>query len=309
MITDLPPLNAVRAFAAAARHESFSRAADELHVSHSAVSRHIKLLEEHLGVLLFERRIRQSVLTPAGQAFYEQVSLGLTQIAQAAASLRQGAALRKVRINVRPSFAVRWLIPRLPQFMALYPQIQPEVVTSTQPPDPAHETFDLVIRRGRSGWSSALQPQRLLEDELLVVAAPSLLQETPLSSPKDLPQHTLLISRTRASDWPKWLEHCQLKPLRHPSALHFDHLHFVLQACVDGLGLALCPASLLAKDLASGRLVCPLPALRQPLPRYYYALTDNAAPEALVFIEWMQTQIQQDAVDNPAQLPLRTSSH
>ncbi|AZC26287.1 transcriptional regulator GcvA [Pseudomonas sessilinigenes] len=309
MISDLPPLNAVRAFAAAARHESFSRAADELHVSHSAISRHIKLLEEHLGVLLFERRIRQSVLTPAGQAFYEQVSVALTQIAQAATALRQGAALRKVTINVRPSFAVRWLIPRLPQFMAQYPQIHPEVVTSTLPPDPARETFDLVIRRGRSGWAAALQPQRLLDDEILVVAAPALLHDTPLHSPKDLARHTLLVSRTRLSDWSKWLEHCRLKPLRNPPTLHFDHMHFVLQACVDGLGLSLCPASLLAKDLASGRLVCPLPQLRQPLTHYYYALACDAAPEAQVFINWMQAQIQHDAIHNPAQLPARHSGH
>lgn len=301
MINDLPPLNAVRAFAAAARHESFSRAAEELHVSHSAVSRHIKLLEEHLGVLLFERRIRQSLLTPAGQAFYEQVSVALTQIANAATSLRRGAKLRKVIINVRPSFAVRWLIPRLPQFMALYPEIQPEVVTSTLAPDPARETFDLVIRRGRSGWSAALQPQRLLEDEILVVAAPSLLQATALNTPKDLARHTLLNSRTRASDWQKWLEHCALKPLRHPPTLHFDHMHFVLQACVDGLGLALCPASLMAKDLASGRLVCPLPELRQPLTRYYYGVAGDATPEAQVFIRWMLAQIEKDAQDNRPQ--------
>ncbi|MGC5703609.1 transcriptional regulator GcvA [Pseudomonas sp. NFXW11] len=304
MITDLPPLNAVRAFAAAARHESFSRAAEELHVSHSAVSRHVKLLEEHLGVLLFERRIRQSVLTPAGQAFYEQVSLALSQIANAAVSLRRGAALRKVIINVRPSFAVRWLIPRLPQFMARYPQIQPEVVTSTQLPDPARETFDLVIRRGHSGWSRTLQPQRLLEDEILLVAAPSLLQDTALDSPKDLTRHSLLVSRTRASDWQRWLEHCGLKPLRNPPTLHFDHMHLVLQACVDGLGLALCPASLLAKDLASGRLVCPLPELRQPLPRYYYALAADAAPEAQGFIQWMLEQAQQDALEHTTRQPL-----
>lgn len=304
MIADLPPLNAVRAFAAAARHESFSRAAEELHVSHSAVSRHIKLLEEHLGVLLFERRVRQSILTPAGQAFYEQVSVALTQIASAAASLRQGAALRKVTLNVRPSFAVRWLIPRLPNFMAQHPQIQPEVVTSTQYPDPARETFDLVIRRGRAGWSAALQPQRLLEDEMLLVAAPALLHNTPLASARDLGRHTLLTSRTRATDWSKWTAHCGLAPLGSPPTLQFDHMHFVLQACVDGLGLALCPASLLGKDLASGRLVCPLPTLHQPLPRYYYALSPEAGADAELFMQWMRAQIEQDALDNVAQVPV-----
>ncbi len=189
-------MNAVRAFAAAARHQSFSRAAEELHVSHSAVSRHVKLLEERLGVLLFERRTRQSLLTPAGRAFYEQVSEALTQIANAATALTRNAAQRKVTINVRPSFAVRWLIPRLPDFMALHPDIKPDIVTSTLPPDPSRETFDVVIRRGHAGWSPHVQPTVLLEDDLLLVAAPSLLHSVPLETIHDLARHTLLSGRT-----------------------------------------------------------------------------------------------------------------
>lgn len=295
MISDLPPLNAVRAFAAAARHQSFSRAAEELHVSHSAVSRHIKLLEEHLGVLLFERRTRQSLLTPAGQTFYEQVSVALAQIANAATALTRGASLRKVTINVRPSFAVRWLIPRLPNFMALYPDIQPEVVTSTLPPDQSRETFDVVIRRGQSGWSSNVQPQILLEDDLVLVAAPSLLQSVPLNSAHDLVHHTLLSGKTRSSDWQNWVEHAGIAQLRNQLILQFDHMHLVLQAAVDGLGVALCPASLLGKDLSTRRLICPFPSLRLPLTRYYYGVSQEAAAETQVFIDWMFSHIHQDA--------------
>lgn len=295
MISDLPPLNAVRAFAAAARHQSFSLAAEELHVSHSAVSRHIKLLEEHLGVQLFERRTRQSSLTPAGQTFYEQVNIALTQIANAATALTRGASLRKVTINVRPSFAVRWLIPRLPNFMALYPDIQPEVVTSTLPPDQSRETFDVVIRRGHSGWSSNVQPQVLLEDDMVLVAAPSLLQTVPLNSAQDLVRHTLLAGRTRATDWKNWAEHAGIAQLRNQPTLQFDHMHLVLQAAVDGLGVALCPASLLGKDLSTGRLICPLPSLRLPLTRYYYGVSQEAAAETQFFIDWMFSHIHQDA--------------
>ena len=168
MISDLPPLNALRAFASAARHQSFSRAAEELHVTHSAVSRHIRLLEEHLGIMLFERRNRQSVLTPSGQAYYEQISLGLAQIANATQALARSSASRKVIINVRPSFAVRWLIPRLPEFMTQFPEIQPEIVTSILAPDPSREAFDLVVRRGSAGWAANLEPNMLFEDELLL---------------------------------------------------------------------------------------------------------------------------------------------
>jgi LysR family glycine cleavage system transcriptional activator len=300
MISELPPLNAVRAFASAARHQSFSRAAEELHVSHSAVSRHIKLLEEHLGVLLFERRTRQSVLTPAGQTFYEHVSLALTQIANAATALTRGASLRKVTINVRPSFAVRWLIPRLPNFMALYPDIQPEIVTSTLPPDQSREAFDVVIRRGHTGWSSNVQPQTLLEDDMVLVVAPSLLQTSPLNSACDLVRHTLLAGRTRGMDWKNWAEHAGIAQLRNQPTLQFDHMHLVLQAAVDGLGVALCPASLLGKDLSTGRLVCPLPSLRLPLVRYYYGVSSEAVAETQLFIDWMFVQIRQDTATRAA---------
>ena len=294
MISDLPPLNAVRAFAAAARYQSFSRAAEELHVSHSAVSRHIKLLEEHLGVLLFERRTRQSLLTPAGQTFYEHISVALTQIANAATALTRGASLRKVIINVRPSFAVRWLIPRLPHFMALYPDIQPEVVTSTLPPDQSREKFDVVIRRGDCGWSSNVQPQILLEDDMMLVAAPSLLQTVPLNTAQDVARHTLLAGKTRAMDWKSWAEHAGIALLRQQPVLQFDHMHLVLQAAVDGLGLALCPVSLLGKDLSTGRLICPLPSLRLPLTRYYYGVAQESVAETRIFIDWMLSLAHED---------------
>ncbi|AHL34383.1 LysR family transcriptional regulator [Pseudomonas brassicacearum] len=295
MIADLPPLNAVRAFAAAARHQSFSRAAEELHVSHSAVSRHVKLLEERLGVSLFERRTRQSLLTPEGKAFYEQVSEALTQIANAAATLTRRASQRKVTINVRPSFAVRWLIPRLPDFVVLHPDIKPEVVTSTRAPDPSREPFDVVIRRGHSGWSASVKPTVLLEDDLLLVAAPSLLQNVPLDSTHDLARHTLLSGKTRSSDWQDWAEHAGNEPLNNLPTLQFDHMHLVLQAAVDGLGVALCPASLLGRDLSNGRLTCPLPALRLPLSRFYYGVSRDAVGETQVFVDWLFSQIQQNA--------------
>src|SRR5471030_13292 len=305
MIANLPPLNAVRAFAAAARHESFSRAAEELHVSHSAVSRHVKLLEEHLGVLLFERRTRQSLLTPAGQAFYEQVSLALAQIANAATNLKNARGVRKVKINVRPSFAVRWLIPRLPAFMALHPDIQPEVVTSTLSPDHTRERFDVVIRRGETDWANNIQPQVLLDDDIILVATPSLIQNTPLNSPGDLLEHTLLTGRTRSLDWQNWARHAGIAIRRHQPVLKFDHMHLVLQAAVDGLGVALCPTSLLGKDLATGRLICPFPELRLPLTRYYYGVSQDAGRDAQVFIDWMFSRIQQDVADNGPKLPLQ----
>lgn len=295
MINQLPPLNAVRAFAVAARYQSFSLAAEELHVSHSAVSRHIKLLEEHLGVLLFERRVRQSVLTPAGQRFYEQVSAGLAQIANAAAALKHHASLPTVKINVRPSFAMLWLMPRLEDFIAQHPDITPQVITQTQAPDHARDGFDIVIRRGRDDWAPAIEAQALFEDELLLVAAPSLIQRQALEDLASLGRHTLLTAKARREDWHNWALHFGQTQSATQLTRQFDHMHLVLEAAVYGQGIALCPTSLLGTHLSSGRLICPLPELRMPLPRYYYGVAPDVTAQARVFVEWLFARIEKDS--------------
>ncbi|MFT3720904.1 LysR substrate-binding domain-containing protein [Pseudorhodoferax sp.] len=290
MTLRLPPLNAVRAFVAAARHQSFTRAAAELHVTHGAVSRQVKSLEAHLGVALFERRIRQVVLTAEGQAFYAQADAGLAQIGAAARALTARAPVRAVRINVRPSFAVRWLIPRLPDFVAQHPGIAPEVITSTAAPARASDGFDVAIRRGLQGWPPALQVRPWLEDEALVVGAPALVEGAGrhVASPRDLAAHVLLGARSRKGDWDDWLRQAGVARLRPAGRLALDHLHLVLQAAVDGLGVAMAPRSLLARDLAQRRLVPLLPLHRLALERYYYGVAPGAPPEAQLFVQWLE---------------------
>lgn len=283
----------------AARHQSFSLAAEELHVSHSAVSRHIKLLEEHLGVLLFERRIRQSVLTPAGQHFYQQVNAGLSQIAHAAAALKRQASLPTVKINVRPSFAMLWLTPRLEDFSAQHPDIQLQVITQTQAPDPARDGFDLVIRRGRDDWAPSIEARALFEDELLLVAAPSLIEQLPIEDLDSLGGHTLLTVKARREDWHNWAMHFGQRQSATRVTRQFDHMHRVLEAAVEGQGIALCPTSLLGTHLSSGRLICPLPGLRMPLPRYYYGVVPEVTAHTQVFVEWLIARIAADADASP----------
>jgi LysR family glycine cleavage system transcriptional activator len=283
-----PPLNAVRAFAAAARHLSFTRAALELHVTHSAVSRQIKSLEEFLGVALFERRVRQVSLTAEGQQFFAEVEPALSQINAAAQALQAQGPARAVRINVRPSFAVRWLIPRLPSFVERFPDIEPQVVTSTVMPEQAIGGFDIAVRRGLDGWPPSIKVRPFLKDEVLVVGAPALFRTHPLADLRALASHVLLSARTRKDDWDAWKKQFGAPRTRPAGRLQFDHLHFVLQAAVDGLGIALAPTSLVAHDLASGRLQSPLPALRMALDRYYYGLAPGAAPEAAYVAEWFE---------------------
>lgn len=285
-------LNAIRAFAAAASHQSFTRAANELHVTHSAVSRQIKALEEFLGVALFERRVRQVTLTAEGQQLFAEVRPALLQISAAAQALMARKPASVVTINVRPSFAVRWLIPRLPDFVAQHPNVEPQVLTRTSGPDQAPERFDIAIRRGLEHWPPTIEPRPFLEDEGLVVAAPSLLKSHPVTEPRSLAAHVLLSARSRAQDWDAWRKHHGLPRLKPKRLLQFDHLHFVLQAVVDGLGFAVAPHTLVAHDLQKGRLCCPLPDLRLPLPRHYYGMAPDAAPQAQGFAQWLDAQQQ-----------------
>jgi len=290
-----PPLNAIRVFAAAARHQSFTRAAVELHVTHSAVSRQIRSLEDFLGVALFERRVRQVALTSQGQQFFSEVAPALEQIGAAARALAGPATGRSaVRINVRPSFAVRWLIPRLPAFVDRYPDIEPQVVTSTVSPAQSIDGFDIAVRRGLEGWPSSMQVRPFLEDEVMVVGAPALFRSQPLADLRSLASHVLLSAKTRKSDWDDWKKLVGAPRTRPAGRLQFDHLHFVLQAAVDGLGIALAPTSLVAHDLASGRLQSALPTLRMALTRYYYGLAPDAAPEAQCVAEWFEEMLGSD---------------
>lgn len=286
----LPPLNAVRAFVAAARHESFTLAAAELHVTHGAISRQIKHLEQHLGVPLFVRQVRQIRLTSEGQQFQAQASQALEQLAAAAHALQTRPTAPTVTLNVRPSFAVGWLIPRLPSFVAQHPGIEPRVMSSTVQPDAAAEPFDIALRRGLTGWPPNTVLVPFLKDELVTVAAPALYDAHQWDTPAALSVHVLLSARTRNADWNDWARQLNLGRLKSAGRLQFDHLHFVLQGARDGLGVALAPRTLVSRDLAQGRLRNPWPHLCTPLPRYYYGIAPNASTSARTFAAWLDTQ-------------------
>jgi LysR family glycine cleavage system transcriptional activator len=293
----LPPLNALRMFLAAARHLSFTRAALELNVTHGAVSRQVRQLEQWLGVALFERQVRQIILTAEGQQLFADAAPAMDQLGQAARSAMARTPGRAVRINVRPSFTVRWLIPRLPDFVAQHPGIEPQLVTSTLPPARSREAFDIAIRRGVDGWPPTLKVRPFLEDELLVVGAPSLLRRRPIRGPKSLSGHVLLVCKTRRQDWDEWKKHVGMPRLRPARRLQFDHLHIVLQAAVDGLGFALTPRSLMGTDLARRRLASPLPKLCMPLESIYYCMVPDAGREARLFADWLTSRSAHDRAD------------
>jgi DNA-binding transcriptional LysR family regulator len=257
----LPPLNALRAFEAAARHGNFAAAATDLHVTHWAVGKQIKLLEDWLGVPLFERHARGVALTGEGAELLGDVSEALSRLAAAAARLRGPEAAPRisgtVRINAPTSFAQRWLIPRLAEFQRSFPNIELRISVTSRRLRYVGSAADLGVRLNWQpvhGYRSAV----LMRDWQLPACSPDLLRNRPVTAVEDLRWHVLLHSSTTRAAWPRWLAaagHADLSPQRH---VEFEHVHLQLQAAVEGLGIAIASKPLIEKDLAAGRLVCPI---------------------------------------------------
>lgn len=254
-----PPLNALRIFEAAARLESFSAAANELFVTHGAVSKQIKQLEEWLGVQLFERAGGRVKLTDTGWRYLVQVQDGLDLIANATSQLLQPDQQRRLTVNSTPTLAMYWLLPQLAQFRERFPDIELRIMTSDRDISRLDTPFDIAIRRGPGDWPGYITKPFLKEWEL-PLCSPSLLQKLPVNSPLDLAQHTLLYADTRPTAWQRWLTLAGVPELKPASSLHFDHFYFALQAAMDGLGVVLGPLPMAQREIDAGRLVAPLAA-------------------------------------------------
>jgi DNA-binding transcriptional LysR family regulator len=260
---ELPPLNAIRAFEAAARRGSFVEAAKDLHVTHWAIGKQIRLLEDWLGVPLFERRTRGVALTDQGAGLLTDVSAALTRLTSATGRLREPQSARRVsgvvRVNVLPSVALRWLLPRLSKFQESFSNVEVKVSTTSRKLRYVGTAFDIGIRSGVE-YGAGIQCETLMPDRRLPVCAPRILRDRPVETAQDLRRHVLLHSTTTRSAWPQWFAAAGipgLVPVRH---LELDHTYLQLQAAVDGLGVALGTLPLIEADIAAGRLVCPIAA-------------------------------------------------
>ncbi|HEY4065832.1 MAG TPA: transcriptional regulator GcvA [Burkholderiaceae bacterium] len=297
MPRSLPPLNPLRAFEAAARCGSFTRAAQELCVTQGAVSRHIATLEGWLKVQLFERGRQGIQLTPSGASYFESVRSALDQLDRSTRELRQMPDDRRLRIKLPPTFAIRWLVPRLARFHALHPQIDVQITTSHERVDFARDELDAGIH------SEAKPPTgpgfRLLFGELLVpVCAPALLKNgPPLNEPRDLANHVLLCSTHRPSDWPTWLNAAGATTINGNAGLKFENAALAYQAALDQLGITIAVLPFVRDDLASGRLVAPL-GLRVPAESSYYLAYAAQSPPQRVrdFEAWVAAEAAREEV-------------
>jgi len=294
MAERLPPLIAVRYFEAAARHLSFTKAALELHVTHSAISHQIKALEEWLGVPLFRRLNRSLMLTEAGQAYARPVREALEKLGDASRTLRSREQTGSLTVSVMPSFAAKFLVPRLGGFRRAHPDIDVRISASERLVDFGREDVDVAIRYGRGNWPG-LRVDRLVRENIFPVCSPQLRAgPPPIDTPADLLQHTLM----HDSDWPesmwvRWLAVAGVKVEQLKPSLSFNYSSLMIQAAIDGLGIALAQEAYVRDDLANGRLVRPF-EIDLPSDYAHYLVTPETTaerPKVKAFREWLLAEI------------------
>jgi LysR family transcriptional regulator, glycine cleavage system transcriptional activator len=303
MARPLLPLNALRAFESAARHLNFSRAADELSVTPGAVSQQIRLLEETVGGPLFKREARGLQLTALGRAAAPLLREGFERLMDASALLREPPRRRQVSVSVTPSFAAKWLMPRMDDFHAAHPEIEVWISADMEPVDLYEMAADLAVRYGPGGYEGYIA-DKLMGETVLPVCAPSLMTgEHPIRKPEDLVHHPLLHDVSddddpSRPDWPMWLK---ARGVKHPDARRgsrFNQSSLLIEAAVAGRGVALAKRTLAQADLTSGRLIAPFPDGSEAVGYAYYVILPRdrpASPGAAVFAQWLKRKaVEQD---------------
>lgn len=298
----LPSLNALRAFEAAARLGSVTRAAQELHVTQSAVSHQVKELESWLGVALVARDGRRLGLTAQGAAYLPSLSSAFDLLAQATARVERQSHRARLTVNAQPTIAAQWLIPRLSGFCARMPDVDVQLLTTAGGLDFDPAAFDLSLRclsaeeraalQARAGWRGVAMG-RFMPDAVTPLCSPAWLDRAgPLAGPADLQQHTLLHARSAPQRWRQWFAVAGAGGGRAAGELVFDHAHLAVQAAMQGLGVALGSPDLSADALRSGLLVAPFAQTLLDDRHYHWILPARSAddPRARAFCDWLQAE-------------------
>ena len=307
----LPPLNALRAFEAAARHLNFSRAADELSVTPGAVSQQIQNLEDYVGAPLFKRTPKGLLLTDAAQTALPALREAFDRLAEAASMLTAAVDGRRLTLTAAPSFAAKWLVPRLGRFEQAHPQVDVWLSAGIDLVDLAAGEVDVAIRYG-AGRYPGLEVTRLISETVIPVASPGLLETTPLAEPGDLIHHTLLHDGSpepddSCPDWAMWLAARGVKTVDGARGPRFNQSSLVIEAAVNGRGVALAKRTLAQADLEAGRLVAPM-QIATAVDFAYYLVHPKAKgrlPQVKAFIAWISAEAEAHeaalrAIDNGA---------
>ena len=292
----LPPLNALRAFEAAARHLNFSRAADELAVTPGAVSQQIQNLEDYVGAPLFKRTPKGLLLTDAAQTALPALREAFDRLAEAASLLTAAVDGRRLTLTAAPSFAAKWLVPRLGRFEALHPEVDVWLSAGIELVDFAGGDVDIAIRYG-AGRYPGLEVRRLLSETVIPVISPELLATHPLETPADLVNLTLLHDGSpdpddSCPDWSMWLAARGVRGVDGMRGPRFNQSSLVIEAAINGRGVALAKQTLAQTDLEAGRLVAPL-QIATAVDFAYYVVHPKAKgrlPQVKAFIGWIEAE-------------------
>ncbi|MER8405848.1 MULTISPECIES: transcriptional regulator GcvA [unclassified Mesorhizobium] len=288
----LPPLTTLPSFEAAARLLSFSKAAEELHVTHGAISRAIKNLEDQLGVQLFERGTRSVSLTAVGEPYARAVREALAQLATATAAATARYSSSTLNVSTSDGFAGRWLVPRLYRFHRAHGDVDVRVSTSGKLTNFLGDGIDVAVRYGNGNYPG-LTSEFLTGEEVFPVCSPKLLEGAhPLRTPQDLKHHTL-IRDSFPIDWATWLASAGVEGVDPQSGITFDSATFAMESAAQGEGVVLGRTMLVAADLAAGRLVRPFGhALKSP-SSFYFVYPPEAIRQRKVkaFRDWLLSEV------------------
>ena len=300
MSRKLPPLNGLRAFECAARHMSFTLASQELNVTQAAVSHQVKSLENHLGVLLFKRLTRKLVLTEAGQNLMPEIREAFDRIGTAVDGIRQDEINERLTVRLGPSLAARWLSPRLKQFWQQFPKVDLCLFHSNSPVNFDREDIDLAITYGKGDWPGVLS-SRLHDSDYFPVCSPGLIEAFGGKiSISDLNQITLLHD-ARYEVWEQWLQLTDQAGVNARRGVLIDDTNVLMQAALDGQGMAMGSTLFVQRYMASGRLVRPFDLSLSSENAYYIVCPKNHLQRQVVsdFKHWLLAQGSMDETENP----------
>jgi LysR family glycine cleavage system transcriptional activator len=290
----LPSLNALKAFEAAARHESFTKAAEELSVTQGAVSHQVKALELELGIRLFDRERQRLIITRAGRSYLDVVRDAFDRIALGTERIQHRSRAGALTVSTSPDFAAKWLVNRLGRFAETHREIDLRISATMHHVDFAREDVDVAVRHGDGNWEG-LHVTRLCSEQLFAVCNPKLRQR--MREPSDVLKFPLLHLDDR-KDWAEWLEAAGVVDAELSHGPVLNRASMVIDAAVDGQGVALARTTLAAWDLINGRLVRPFPAALR-LSKTYWIVCPKATsmlPKITTFRDWLLTEAAEDVV-------------
>ncbi|QLC26860.1 LysR family transcriptional regulator [Parasphingopyxis algicola] len=286
----LPSFNILRSFESAARYGSFTMAAEELNLTQSAISRQIKELESNLGVDLFRRVGRRVELTEAGATFADELSVDLERIRQTVfRAITAGEKSKSLRIATLPTFASRWLIPRLPDFEALHPDIHVNLLTCLEPFDFRRENYDAALHFGLANWPET-DMQKLFAESMLPVASPAFRKRFNIDDAQSLLAAPLVHLETRPAAWNEWFELAGIRGLGAINGKQFGQFSMIISAATNSIGAALLPSYLIEEELQDGRLVS-LSGIHLRTQNAYFIVKPEGSisPQLLAFSNWLQS--------------------